>query len=170
MSEENDIVEETLEEKVAEPDLADLGLTGKEVEDFMIKAGNERAQDPTEMAAAAYAMYGPYFKLALPKLSTRSLRRILNYLVFYPLEQDSVKAANEAEKSVMQLANFLIEAKFVMVLDSHRLSLEKVYAASQDESLTAEQEAEVIETLKAGGVSDEEIERLKNKNQENNNG
>lgn len=145
MSEENNKAEEA---ETKEPDLADLGLSGKEVEDFMIKAAQERSEDPTEMAAGAYTMYGPYLKLAIPKLSTRSLRRILKYLVFYPFDQDDVKAANETEKSVMQLANLLIEAKFVMQMDAYRAGLEQIVEAAET-PLTEEQEAEIKQQLEA---------------------
>lgn len=142
MSEENNV--EEIDEK--EASLEELGLTGKEVEEFMVNAAKERAEDPTEMAAGAYAMYGPYLKMAIPKLSTRSLRRILKYLVFYPLEQDSVQAANETEKSVMQLANLLIEAKFVMQMDAYRAGLEQIVTAAET-PLTAEQEEEIKKQL-----------------------
>lgn len=144
MSDEQQNVEnEEVEEKPV--DLADLGLTGKEVEDFMVKAAQERADDPAEMAATAYAMYGPYYKMAVPKLSKRSLRRILDYLIFYPLEKDSVKAANEAEHSVMQLANFLIEAKFIMQMSVYKDNLEQIVAAAEAK-LTEEQEQELLKT------------------------
>jgi|GEM_PF-3255173 hypothetical protein len=144
MSEETNV--ESVEEVEEKPvDLADLGLTGKEVEDFMVKAAQERADDPAEMAATAYAMYGPYYKMAVPKLSKRSLRRILDYLIFYPLEKDSVKAANEAEHSVMQLANFLIEAKFIMQMSVYKDNLEQIVAAAEAK-LTEEQEQELLKT------------------------
>lgn len=134
---------ETEEQAEREVDLADLGLSGKEVEEFMVKAAQERAQDPAEMAATAYAMYGPYYKMAVPKLSKRSLRRILDYLIFYPLEQDTVRAANEAEKSVMQLANFLIEAKFIMQMSVHAEHLDKIVETAET-PLTNEEESAIV--------------------------
>lgn len=147
MNEENNEVENEVEEASAlDQTLADLGLTGKEVEDFMVKAAQERAEDPSEMAASAYAMYGPYYKLAVPKLSKRSLRRILDYLIFYPLEKDSVKAANEAERSVMQLANFLIEAKFIMQMDHYAQNLDKIVEAVET-PLTEQEENDIKEQL-----------------------
>jgi len=145
-------------------DAADLGLTGKEVEDFMVNAAQARAEDPSEMAATAFAMYGPYYKLAVPKLSKRSLRRILDYLIFYPLEKDSVKAANEAEKSVMQLANMLIEAKFIIQMDHYRQNLDVIVKATEDE-LTEEQIKE-FSNIGNGEKDTEESLGLK----ENNNG
>jgi len=133
--------EETTEEN-KEQTLEDLGLSGKEVEEFMVKAAQGRAEDPAEMAATAYTMYGPYYKMAVPKLSKRSLRRILDYLIFYPLQKDSVHAANEVEKSVMQLANFLIEAKFIMIMAGYNDNLEKLVKGAET-PLTEEQQTEI---------------------------
>lgn len=161
MTDETSNTEEQEVETAVEPDLADLGLSGKEVEDFMVKAAQARADDPSEMAATAYAMYGPYYKMAVPKLSKRSLRRILDYLIFYPLEKDSVKAANEAEKSVMQLANFLVEAKFILQMDSYRQNLEQIVEAAESE-LTEEQIKE-FSGIGNGGQDTEESLGLKEK-------
>lgn len=137
----------------------------KAVEAQMIAAAQARAEDPIETAGTAYQMYVPHFKAALPKISTRGLRRVIQYLVLYPLEKDSVNAATEFEKQFMQLVNSLVEAKFVMVMASYRDNAEALYAA-QNTKLTEEEKTEVVETLRAGGVSEEEIERLKQQNEE----
>ncbi len=130
-------VEQTQEEKL-EQSAADVGLTGKEVEDFLIKQAQQRAEDPAEMAAGAFAIYGPYLRMALPKLSKRSLMRVINYLVFYPFAQKDPNAKNEAEKSVMQLANLLAESKFIMVMSQYAGNLEEVVKGVESE-LTEEQ-------------------------------
>lgn len=136
MSEELETIENEQEQQVEKA--ADLGLTGKEVEQYMLDMAQQRADDPAEMAATAFAMYSPLYKRVVPKLSKRSLRRILDYLILYPLEKDNVKAANEAEKSVMQIANFLIEAKFIMQMATYNENLEKIVEAAESE-LTEEQ-------------------------------
>jgi hypothetical protein len=136
MSEEIETTEDNNEEQVEKA--SDLGLTGKEVEQYMLDMAQRRAEDPAEMAATAFAMYSPMYKGIAPKLSKRSLRRILDYLILYPLEKDNVRAANEAEKSVMQIANFLIEAKFIMQMSMYNDNLEKLVEAAESE-LTEEQ-------------------------------
>lgn len=160
---ENTMTDETQDEAIALAEEPRLNFDPKEVEAILIKQAEERAQDPTETAATAYQMYVPHYKRALPKISTRGLRRIINYMVLYPLEQDSVKSASEFEKQVMQLVNSLVEAKFVMLMDSYRLNAEAMYAA-ENSPLTQEQKDEAVDTLRAGGVSEEEIERLKQEN------
>lgn len=130
--------QETQEEVQQEQTASDVGLTGKEVEDYLLKQAQERSEDPAEMAAGAFAIYGPYLKMALPKLSKRSLMRVINYLVFYPFAQKDPNAKNEAEKSVMQLANLLAESKFIMVMSQYAGNLEEVVKGVESE-LTEEQ-------------------------------
>jgi hypothetical protein len=136
----------------------------KAMEQQMLQAAQSRAEDPVETAGSAYQIYVPHFKAALPKISTRGLRRVLQYMVLYPLEQDSIKSATEFEKQFMQLVNSLVEAKFVLIMASYQQNAEALYAAEQNK-LTEEQKAEAVETLRAGGVSEEEIERLKKQNE-----
>lgn len=126
---------------------ADVGLTGKEVEDYLIEQAKQRAEDPAEMAAGAFAIYGPYLRMALPKLSKRSLMRVINYLVFYPFAQKDPNAKNEAEKSVMQLANLLAESKFIMVMSQYAGNLEQIVEAAESE--LTEQQTKELEAVKA---------------------
>lgn len=137
----------------------------KQIEADLIRIAEERAQDPTEMASQAYQMYVPHFKRALPKLSTRGLRRVLQFLVLYPLEVESVKSANQFEKEMMQLVNSLVEAKFILLMDSYRKNSEALYDA-QNSPLTQEEKDGVVADLRAGGVSEEEITRLQEQNKE----
>jgi hypothetical protein len=141
MSEHNEI-EDT--EAGLEPQRLDFDP--KEIERQLLEEANNRAQDPSEMAATMYSMYVPHYKRVVPKLSTRSLRRILNYLVLYPFEQDSVKPTSELEKEVMQLTSSLIEAKIIMIMDTYRQNAEQLYEAA-NAPLTAEQEAEIREQI-----------------------
>jgi len=170
MNEETEI-DEPETEALLTPEIT--GISGKEVEEFMLKAANERAEDPTEMAANAYSMYGPFYKRAVPKLSKRSLRRILDYLIFYPLEQESIKCANEAEKGIMQLANFLIEAKFIMQMDIHVKNIDK-YVEALETPLTTEEESAINEEIsklaqevKNTGLTEDQFIDIVKENQKN---
>jgi hypothetical protein len=128
----------------------------KQVEAELVKMAEERAEDPAETAASTYRLYLPYFKAQLPKLSTRALRRLVEFLVLYPLEKDRVGATTEVEREMMELTNTLVQAKFVMILDTYNKHAEEIYAAA-NAPLTQEQADEVIAQLKAGGASDEDI-------------
>jgi hypothetical protein len=155
--------EETQDTEATQVEDAQLEIDPKALEAQMIAAAQARAEDPIETASQAYGMYVPHFKRAIPKLSTRGLRRLVNYLVLYPLEQEDFRAANDFEKQVMQLAGQLSEAKFVMIMATYQENAQKLYDAEQSK-LTDTEKAEVVETLRAGGVSEEEIERLNKEN------
>lgn len=148
MSEENNSVEvaELTEEQMENLTPKDVDFDGKAVEEAMIEAANQRAIDPTEMAATAYSMYSPHYRRLLGKMSTRGLRRVLNYLVLYPLEQEDIKNANELEKEFMYLCNYLAEAKFVMIMDQYRANAEKLLEA-QETPLTKEEETAIIDEV-----------------------
>jgi hypothetical protein len=156
MSEE--IVEESGE------DQKQLKFDPKEIEEQLVKMAQERSEDPTETAAQAYRMYLPYFEKNLSKISTRGLRRVINFLVKYPLEVESIKSANEFEREFMHLTNTLIEAKLIMIMDTYRLNAEQLYDAMHT-PLTQEEADQVIADLKAGGASDEDIAAIHNKSE-----
>ena len=134
------------DENVNEQENAILEINAKEIEEQMIAAAEARAQDPIEMAASVLHMYAPYLKNAIPKLSTRGLRRLVNFLVFYPFEQDDVKPGSEFERDVMNLANQLVEAKFVMIMSTYTEAAKELYEASQ-KPLTEEEAKEIEKTL-----------------------
>lgn len=125
---------------------AKLDFDPKALEAQMVAAAQARAEDPIETASQAYGMYVPHYKTAIPKLSTRGLRRLLNYLVLYPLDQTDFKAANDFEKQMMQLTGQLVEAKFVMIMATYNEHAQKLYDA-QNTPLTQEQSDEIADEL-----------------------
>lgn len=133
-----------------------LKFDPKEVEEQLVKMAHERAEDPVETAASAYRLYLPYFKAQLPKLSTRALRRLVEFCVLYPLEKAKPGATTAVEREMMELTNTLIQAKFVMVLSTYNEHAQQLYDAANT-PLTEEEAAQVIADLKAGGASDEDI-------------
>lgn len=145
--------EETVVEVQEEKKLA---FDPKEVEAQLVKMAQERAEDPVETAASAYRMYLPYYRANLPKMSTRALRRIIKFIVEYPLEKADIGAANDYEREMMELINTLVQAKFVMILATFNQSAEQLHEAVNS-PLTEEEAAQVIADLKAGGASDEDI-------------
>ena len=142
MSEQVNEVESEESQPFTEQEKAD----GKALEEAMLKAAQERASDPADMAAMAYQMYVPAYKQFVSKLSTRGMRRVLNTLILYPYEMDDIKSANETEKQLIGLCNYLIEAKFIMTMDAMNKGLEQLHEAAEKE-LTAEEEAEVKKEL-----------------------
>lgn len=123
-----------------------LAFDPKEVEAELVRMAQERAEDPVETAASAYRMYLPYYRANLPKMSTRALRRIIKFIVEYPLEKDDIGAANAYEREMMELVNTLVQAKFVMILATFNQQADQIYDAAMA-PLTPEQEAEIAAEL-----------------------
>lgn len=121
-------------------------VNSEDIEKAMLEAAETRAQDPMEMASTVYGMYIPTYNAAIPKLSTRALRRVLNYIVKYPLEQDDIKAASDSEKQLMALVNSLVEAKFIIIMHQYSQHMEQLSQAA-DSELTEEEREEIQKTL-----------------------
>jgi len=128
---------------------AKIDIDPRAMEKELLAVAEARAQDPSEMAAMLFQMYVPHFKAGLSKLSTRGLRRVLQNAVLYPLEQDDIRTSSEFEKQMVQLVSSLLEAKFIMILDTYKNNAQELYDASQAE-LTPEQEAEIKQQIEQG--------------------
>lgn len=151
------MTDETQEQPVVEAPVEEtMKFDPKEVEAQLVKMAQERAEDPAETAASTYRLYMPYFRNQLPKLSTRALRRLVEFLVMYPLEKDKHGATTAIEREMMELTNTLVQAKFVMILATYNEHAEQFHNAANS-ALTEEEAAQVIADLKAGGASDEDI-------------
>lgn len=123
-----------------------LNFDPKQVEAELVRIAQERADDPVETAASTYRVYLPFFDANLKKMSVRGMRRLVNFLVKYPLEQDDIKAASPFEREMMELVNTLVQAKFVMILGTYNEHAEELYQAATT-PLTEEQEAEIAKEL-----------------------
>lgn len=148
--------EDNLEEKQAVETEQKMNFDPKEIEAELVKIAQARAEDPVETAAQTYRIYLPFYRANIGKLSTRALRRLVNFLVLYPLESDKPGATSKEEREVMELTNTLIQAKFVMMLGTYNDHAEQLYNAATT-PLTEEEAVAVIADLKAGGASDEDI-------------
>lgn len=147
--------EETQEQTSGEE--KQLDFDPKEVEAELVKIAHERAEDPVETAASTYRIYLPFMEANLKKLSVRGMRRLINFLVKYPLEQDDMKAATPFEREMMELVNTLVQAKFVMILGTYNEHAEQIYEAANT-PLTAEQEAEIAKELGLDKTESESVE------------
>lgn len=115
----------------------------KKIEAEMLEIAQNRAQDPGETAAMVYHMYRPEFLKRLPKLSARARVRVLEMLVQYPLNAEKVKFHSELEKETYFFADSMIQAKFVLMMDTYKEAAEEMVKA-QDEFIFNKEEAEVL--------------------------
>lgn len=99
-----------------------------------------RANDPTEMAATVHALYTPKFMEALGNISGQSAKRILKFLVNYPIAQDEIKDIDPVVKTLAHLANQLVECKFIMIMDTYRLNADVLMKAQEEVQLETKEE------------------------------
>ena len=108
MSEEN----QTEEVEVKSDELAEINK-----ENFGV--AKNISDDPMELAATMLYMYTPKFQQAVGKLSSNALRRILNKLVSYPLNDKAYKATSQLEQDAFNVGDRLLEAKFLMITSTY---------------------------------------------------
>jgi hypothetical protein len=76
------------------------------------------SETPFEAAATLFGMYAPKFEQQLKELSTGELRRLLNALVQYPLNEKEFVDDSQRLRTAFALGQALLEAKWVMVMQS----------------------------------------------------
>ena len=121
-----------LEEAILESSVPEEKFDAKAIEEEMIKIAENRAQDPGETAAMVYHMYRPEFIKRAVKLSSRAKSRLIAMLVQYPLNGNDIKFSSELEKECYFFADSMIQAKFVLMMDTYKNSAEEMVQA-QDE-------------------------------------
>ena len=95
-----------------------------EVEKRMIEEAKKKSEDPAEQAAMVFTMYKSNFERALAKLKGKAHTRLLNALVMAPLVE--VKLITEAEKEAYFFGDSMIQAKFVMMMDTYKNSAQEI--------------------------------------------
>ena len=130
---------EALEETTVQEEKFDA----KEIERQMIEAAQNRAADPAESAAMVYTMYRPEFAKRAAKLSSRAKSRLIAMLTQYPLNGNDIKFSSELEKEAYFFADSMIQAKFVLLMDSYKNSADALVQA-QDEFIFNKEEAEKL--------------------------
>lgn len=72
-----------------------------------------------ETAATMFGLYAPRFQEQIKELSTGQLRRLLNALIQYPLNDKIFIEDNSANlKSAYHMGQALLEAKFLMIFNT----------------------------------------------------
>lgn len=115
----------------------------KAIEQEMIDIAQNRTEDPAETAAMVYHMYRPEFIKRVTTLSSRAKSRLIAMLVQYPLDGNNIKFSSELEKEVYFLADSMIQAKFVLMMDTYKDAANEMVNA-QDEFIFNKEEAEKL--------------------------
>lgn len=77
-----------------------------------------KSETPFEAAATMFGLYAPKFETLLKQLSTGQLRRLANALVQYPLNDKEFIDESDMLRSAFALGQTLLEAKWVMMMQS----------------------------------------------------
>lgn len=109
-------------------------VDARQIEQEMLHAAQNRAVDPAESAAMVFHMYKPELLKRLPKLSQKAMRRVLQLLIEYPLNDKKLAGTSQLEKEVFLLADSMLQSKFVMMMDVYKDGAEQLVAA-QDETI-----------------------------------
>ena len=120
----------------------------KAIEEKLI---NDHAyRDPINAAANMYGLYMPKFKQGVDMLSSKALRRLLKALIEYPLEETKYQHSTPLEKQLMAIGHAVLEAKFLMILQTYNTHMDKL-----EEALDPNKEADLTEEEK------QELEKYK---------
>ena len=161
----NEIKESELRAVTAE-ELAATAVDHEAIEAQLINEAQKASHDPGEMAASMYAMQVPEYKKLVSKMSVRAMRRVMDYLILYPLEKNLGQPSTPDEARFMQVTQALAECKFIMIMDSYAAHAKQLQEGA-DAPLTTEQQDAIISDLRKAGVSEEEINKMVQAQQEN---
>lgn len=120
-------------------------VDARQIEQDMLQAAQNRAVDPAESAAMVYHMYKPEVLKRLPKLSQKAMRRVLQLLIEHPLNDKALTATSQIEKEFFMLADSMLQAKFVLMMDTYKDGAEQLVAAQDEMVFGKEAEAVVSE-------------------------
>lgn len=101
-------------------------LEGEEAQRAIDESAQRRAEDPFEVAAMVHTMYLTPFLTGIDSISGGACRRILKFLVSYPLLQDDVNDAHPDVRQLAYLGDKLCESKFLMIMNEFNNQREKI--------------------------------------------
>lgn len=119
-------------------------VDAKAIEQEMLQAAENRAVDPAESAAMVFHMYKPELLKRIPKLSQKAMRRVLQLLIEYPLNDKKLAGTSNLEKEVFLLADAMLQSKFIMMMDVYKDGAEQLIKAQEETIFGKEAENENV--------------------------
>jgi len=107
-------------------------LEGEEAQAALEAAAQQRAEDPFEVAAMTHSMYLGPFLAGIENISGNSCRRILRFIVSYPLLQSEAHSASPQEEQLTYLADRLCESKFLMIMNEFNNRREEIISKIEE--------------------------------------
>lgn len=117
----------------------------KQIEDKMLTEF-----DPMEAAAKLFHIYLPQFKVLVNKMKVRQLKRLVSALIEVPLHTQEYKHPTQEEKAAYLLGDRLLQAKWVMILDT-------LYKKQNEENQPTPSEIELKKELESASALEQEL-------------
>ena len=110
-------------------------VDGKEVEQELLKEEQQsQAMAPEDVASQLLYLYTPMYENFVNGLSTKAMRRLLKKLVSYPLNEKELASTSAEEEQAFQIGNRLLEAKYVLIMDTYAKNIEAMQRQSELET------------------------------------
>lgn len=93
------------------------------------------SETPFEAAATMFGLYAPKFEAHIKTMSTGELRRLVNALVQYPINDKEFVNESQKLRTAFALGQVLLEAKWVMLMQSMMEVEQNKLQASSEESV-----------------------------------
>lgn len=93
--------------------------TPEQVEQVMVQKEKEASQNPGHVLdtyAGFFQVYGPVFARLIEQLGKKSLIRVMNLLIKYPIEEEHLKPMNKVEKDLFRIGHELLISKYMLIL------------------------------------------------------
>jgi hypothetical protein len=139
MSEENNVTEEQQLQQ----------LDVKVEEEKLLQEAEARANDPLATASLGYGLYSTKFRQGVDFLSSRGAKRLLKALVDKDLT-DAAYKLNKTEKMLLELGNYALECKFLMMMQTYNEARDLLQKAADPNVELTEQEKKDLEIINEG--------------------
>lgn len=117
-------------------------LEGEEAQKAVEEAAQQRADDPFEVAAMVHSMYLVPFLTGIENISGGACRKILKFMVQYPILQGDIKYDDETNelRQLAYLGDKLCESKFLMIMNEFNKQRDTILAEMQKGEQNGEEE------------------------------
>lgn len=104
-----------------------------------------KSETPFEAAATMFGLYAPKFEAHLKEMPTGELRRLVNALVQYPLNEKEFINDSQRLRTGFALGQALLEAKWVMITQTFMQQMQQEQAELRESEETQTTNEEVKE-------------------------
>lgn len=120
--------------------------TGKEVEQELLEEASQESQQevqqmsPEAVSSQLLMIYTPIYENLVNGLSANAMRRLLKKLVEFPLNEKEMKATSEQEQQTFAIGTRLLEAKFVLIMQTYNENAQKMQEDAEKAAEAQEKE------------------------------